>query len=271
MLKQLRVLLNNEFDPAFAKRAEDIFETVEQLKPGKILDAGCGRGFYSHSLSLFPFVKEIHGVDINTEYISIAKKHCTDKKIKLTKASLCSLPYPDDYFDYIVFSEVLEHISDEEKALNELRRVLKKGGIMSITVPHDNYPFLWDPLNWLLEKTTKRHIPKHIWWLAGIWADHERLYSEENLLSLIRKTHYKIKSSHRTLNWCWPFSHFLLYGLGKNILSLFHIREFNRFDFYPKKSIIQLLAKLFSFPSFFLDKKIPLQSSVNIILTVQKC
>ena len=52
MLKKLENLLKSEIDPVFAKRAEFIFEEVEKIKTQKILDAGCGRGFYVKALTL---------------------------------------------------------------------------------------------------------------------------------------------------------------------------------------------------------------------------
>ena len=45
------------------------------------------------------------------------------------------LPFPDDTFDRIIASEVLEHVSDDQAALNEILRVLKPGGTLAATVP----------------------------------------------------------------------------------------------------------------------------------------
>lgn len=269
--KALKDLLETEIDPAFAQRAQFIFDNIECAKPKYILDAGCGRGFYSHASALFSFVKKIYGIDINKKYLQIAKTHCTNKKIVLKESSLYSLPFADNTFDCIIFSEVLEHLSNEKKALNELSRVLKQDGMLLLTVPNSNYPFLWDPVNWFLEKIFKTHIPKHIWWLAGIWADHERLYSQLSLKTLLQKNDFKIQTIKATMHWCWPFSHFFLYGIGKNMISFLNIQQVNRFNFSPKKPIIHFLAKLFIFPSLLFDKKIPLRSSVNLLSSIKKC
>ncbi len=74
MYKNLENLLQAEIDPAFARRARYIFEEVKKARPKKILDAGCGRGFYLRALGFFPFVHEIHGIDINEKYLDVAKK-----------------------------------------------------------------------------------------------------------------------------------------------------------------------------------------------------
>ena len=48
-----------------------------------------------------------------------------------------NIPYGDNYFDYIICFQILEHINDDLKAMHELYRVLKKGGRAFIQVPID--------------------------------------------------------------------------------------------------------------------------------------
>ncbi len=183
MIPRLQQLLDSEIDPAFAKRAAFIFQTIERKRPKKILDAGCGRGFYIYCLQYYRFIKEIHGIDVNKQYLAIARKNITDNRVKITNSNVYHLPYNNNYFDLIICSEVLEHLLDDGRALLELRRVLKKNGILIITVPNKNFPFFWDPLNWILMHFFKTHINKNIWWLAGICADHERLYQEKSWIN----------------------------------------------------------------------------------------
>lgn len=271
MLKKLKDILENEFDPAFEKRVKFIFKTVEKYKPKKILDAGCGRGFYLKVLSFYSFPKEIHGIDINNHYLNVARQICNDKRVIIKQANIYSLPYPKNYFDLVIASEILEHLNDDLKALKELKRVLKLNGYLLITVPNFNFPFLWDPINWLLMKIFKTHINKDIWWLAGIWADHERLYSAETLKKIIWKTGFKIKKIEYGLQWCWPFSHFLLYGVGKNLVEKFNFKQFNRFEFKKKQGFYRLITLIFKIPSHFLDNLIlKKSSSVNLLVTLKK-
>lgn len=167
MQKKLKNFLKTEIDPAFAERAKIIFKTIEEYKPQKILDVGCGRGFYLYAISRYRFVKEIYGIDINNKYLKIAKKLCQDERIKIQKASVYKLPYENNFFDLVICSEVLEHLKNDKKALVELHRVLKPKGKLIVTVPNYNFPFLWDPLNWVLMHFFNKHINKNIWWLAG--------------------------------------------------------------------------------------------------------
>lgn len=269
-MQQLKHLLDSEFDPGFEARARFIFEALDQKKPQKILDAGCGRGFYSYALSFFLFVKEIQSFDINESYISLAKSHCTDKRIHIQKASIYNLPYPNNYFDFIVFSEVLEHLKDEKNALKELKRVLKKNGIIALTVPDVQFPFLWDPLNWLLMTFFGTHISKDIWWLAGIWADHERLYSIDELKKIVGNNSFKYEKCEKVVHWSWPFAHFILYGIGKNLIERFGLEIGNRFLYKKKNTIMTTLASIMKAPSTYLDTKLPISSAINICMLLRK-
>jgi len=251
MQKQLLNILQAEIDPAFAKRARYILHEVEKQKPKKILDIGCGRGFYIKSLSLFNFTKEICGIDLNPLYVEKAKKSYPDnKRIRVKTGTIIDLPYPDEYFDFIICSEILEHVPDDKKALRELRRVLKYNGKLLVTVPNLYFPFFWDPVNWLLMRLFHTHVHKDIWWLAGIWADHVRLYTDEQMQKLIIKQGFTVKESVGIIHYCWPFTHFLLYGIGKNIVERMGASEFDRFTF-KKKPFANFLSSIFSFPSRF--------------------
>jgi len=54
------------------------------------------------------------------------------------KADICNLPFQDNSYDYIFCNHVLEHIPDDGKAMQELYRVLKPGGIAILQVPLEN-------------------------------------------------------------------------------------------------------------------------------------
>jgi len=53
------------------------------------------------------------------------------------KADICDLPFENDHFDIIFCNHVLEHIVDDKKAMQELYRVLKKGGMAILQIPQD--------------------------------------------------------------------------------------------------------------------------------------
>lgn len=263
-------ILRTEIDPAFEKRSRYILEELAKQKPKSILDAGCGRGFYVKTVSFFDFPQKITGIDIQDIYVKKAQKITRDdSRISVQKASIYALPFKDNSFDFIINSEVLEHLDNDVKAINELHRVLKKDGVIVITVPNNNFPFLWDPLNWLLMRLFNSHIPKHIWWLAGIWADHERLYTKKEIVSLVEKK-FAIKKQYSVVRACWPFSHFLLYGVGKNIVERFGGGAFDRFSMEKDKPLSRVLAYCMSLPTRFFDTNTSFEPSVNHVLICQK-
>lgn len=264
-----RRLLQTEIDPAFSKRTELILHEVLTKKPKTILDAGCGRGFHLKTLSSIPFIKKLHGVDLNKEYIGRAKKIVKNKKVIFQQASLYNLPYKDNSFDFVLCSEVLEHLKNDHQAVKELYRVLKKGKTLMVTVPNLNFPFLWDPLNWLLMRTFKTHINKNIWWLAGIFADHERLYTQKSLILLLQKHGFKVKKTQKIIRYCLPFSHFLLYGLGKNLVERFGVDGFDRFS-AKKRPLSKLFSLIFRLPSLLDPKDMTGKPSVGIVITAIK-
>jgi SAM-dependent methyltransferase len=53
------------------------------------------------------------------------------------KADICNLPFPDNEYDIILCNHVLEHIPDDTKAMQELYRVLKPGGMAILQIPQD--------------------------------------------------------------------------------------------------------------------------------------
>jgi SAM-dependent methyltransferase len=97
----------------------------------KILDAGCGPGIYSLTLLKKNF--DVFAIDIDKEKLDFLKKN--SNLIHLTLGDITKLPFKSNFFDFIVCSDVLEHIKEDGKALSELTRVLKIGGTMVITVP----------------------------------------------------------------------------------------------------------------------------------------
>ena len=98
----------------------------------KILEIGAGSTPHYH------FIKhtydEYHIVE-TSEYAM--NYHKDNKKFQLTKYDGKNLPYKDNSFDRIIISHCLEHILSPEDFLNEMMRVLKIGGVLSIWLPTD--------------------------------------------------------------------------------------------------------------------------------------
>jgi ubiquinone/menaquinone biosynthesis C-methylase UbiE len=210
-------MTRNEADMAFKKRVQTIFEWINPHDESVILDCACGRGFY---LNMFRYVSrcKLVGLELDWSVIQKAKRnigHLPD--ILLTNANIYQLPYPDNTFDGVILSEILEHVDRDVDGLKEVYRVLKPGGVVAITVPNANYPFWWDPINKSLETVFNTHIGSGP--LAGIWANHVRLYTPDQLSQAVKAAGFVVEEERAFTHYSFPFIHNLVYGLGKPLLE----------------------------------------------------
>ena len=172
-------MVRNEADMAYRRRIQTIFEWLDPQAGDRILDGGTGRGFYLKFIRTV-CAASLAGVELEYPILTIAQRALDGLNgITLINGSLYYLPLPPCTFDKAILSEVLEHVPNDARALREVARVLKPGGLIAITVPNANYPFWWDPINRTLETIFHTHIRRG--WLAGIWANHVRLYTPDKL------------------------------------------------------------------------------------------
>ena len=215
--RTLELMTRNEADMAYKKRVRTVFEWLDPHDDDVILDGGCGRGYY---LNMFRYVSQcrLFGVELDAEIAAKARRNVGHLPgVTVLNASLYTLPFADASIDKVILSEVLEHVPDDVAALCEVRRVLRPGGVAAITVPNANYPFWWDPINKTLETLTGRHISKGP--LAGIWANHERLYTREALRATVTGAGLRVEAERAFTHYCFPFIHNIVYGLGKPLLE----------------------------------------------------
>ncbi|MCK4669639.1 MAG: class I SAM-dependent methyltransferase [Nanoarchaeota archaeon] len=98
----------------------------------KTLDVACADGSFSAKLKK-DFGFETHGIDISKNAVKSANNRGVKAKVhNLEKA----IPYPDGSFDLVLASEVIEHLYDTDFFISELKRVLRKGGILILTTPN---------------------------------------------------------------------------------------------------------------------------------------
>ncbi len=213
----LALMTRNEADMAFKKRVRTIFEWLDPQDDDVILDCACGRGFY---LNMFRYVSRARlvGLELDWPIVRQAARHVGHMDgVGLTQADIYYLPFPDNHFDGVILSEILEHLDDDVAGLREVWRVLKPGGVVAITVPNANYPFLWDPLNKTLETLFHTHISRGP--LAGIWANHVRLYQRDQLRRVVEAAGFIVEQERAFTHYSFPFLHNIVYGLGKPLLE----------------------------------------------------
>ena len=107
---------------SFRHNANTFERFADQVGSSKrVLDAGCG---FKPWLPLFDEATQYIGVDYSSQWSSAD-----------ALASIDHLPFPDDTFDAVICSEVLEHTRYPERCIEELRRVCKPGGVLYISTP----------------------------------------------------------------------------------------------------------------------------------------
>lgn len=180
-----------------------------------VLDLGCGSG--RHTAAVYDMDRCLAvGADTNLADLQTARSrllwhdgltHHAKGRWSLAGADITHLPFKDHSVDLVICSEVLEHVPDDRKAIEECLRVLKGGKNLVISVPR-RWP---EAICWALSRqyrTTK--------------GGHLRIYHRENLIRQVQntgrvrhwKTHYA-HSLHAPFWWlkclvgpqrnnCWP-------------------------------------------------------------------
>jgi GT2 family glycosyltransferase/ubiquinone/menaquinone biosynthesis C-methylase UbiE len=125
------------------------YHAAKELVKGKVvLDIACGEGYGSEILSVN--AEKVIGIDIDEKTIEHARNTYKNKKINFLCGSTDNIPLPDNSIDIAVSYETIEHISEgsQKKFLEEIKRVLKKDGILIISTPDKiNYSDRYDHKN----------------------------------------------------------------------------------------------------------------------------
>lgn len=210
----LDVILRNEADMAFRRRARILLDYLELQDGESVFDCGCGMGFFLMTLGKLRKLKLV-GLDGDMQRLHWAQRERVPAS--LLTGNIFDLPIADETFDKVLFTEVLEHLSDDRRGLREIYRILKPGGILALSVPHAHYPFWWDPLNAIWIRVGGQPIRKGP--IAGIWSNHERLYEPDDLVKKMLEAGFELETVEEQTHYSFPFIHFLVYGIGKPLIE----------------------------------------------------
>ncbi len=133
--------INVEISDLIIKRGTDlnkrcVEEILKEVKSKNVLEVGCGSGYLAKKLSKN---NKVTAVDIN---IGKELKNLESETLSLFEASAEILPFADKSFDVVICTHTLEHVRDLQKALSELRRLVRSKLI--IVVPKER-PYLFCP------------------------------------------------------------------------------------------------------------------------------
>lgn len=146
----------------FRSRNRLIEQTIRHLFPdaGSVLEIGCGTGYTLKALRNALPGAELTGTELFDEGLRVARERWPG--MRLIQADARALPF-DREFDLAGAFDVLEHIDEDGSALVELRRVVRPGGGVIVTVPQHQW----------------------LWSAADDYAHHQRRYSRSQLVSLV--------------------------------------------------------------------------------------
>lgn len=151
-----------------------IMKMIKSVLPkGTILDVGCGTGSLMLQLTLAGYT--VNGADLSDECIRNTKDRmrafAPDTKPIIKKCNAEAIDFPDRTFDALIAAEILEHVDDDRKAVNEFYRLLKPRGICLITVPAN----------------------QNLWDISDEMAGHKRRYSKDALMRLFNSRSFKVE------------------------------------------------------------------------------
>jgi ubiquinone/menaquinone biosynthesis C-methylase UbiE len=98
------------------------------------LDVGCGTGIFTKLISDTCAPAEVFAVDPEDAQIDYARRQFSLARTNFRIADGCALPFPDSMFDIAVSALVMNFISDRPRALSEMRRVVRAGGMVGAYV-----------------------------------------------------------------------------------------------------------------------------------------
>lgn len=112
-----------------------LIRTFVPLEDARILDIGCGVGTYVRKLR--EFAPAVVGIDIDRVRLTNGARETPGLLLAASEA----LPFPEGVFDMVLLNEVIEHVRDDRRTLEEATRVIRPGGHVVLFAPNRFFPF----------------------------------------------------------------------------------------------------------------------------------
>ena len=164
------------------------FSNIYLSRGNKILDVGCGEGRHifgamdaQSGLNLFGVDMDIPSLEKSNEGLDFFRE-MDFNLVKFLQGSIYNLPFQDNELDVVICSEVLEHLEDYNKAIQEIHRVLKPGGYFLASVPS----FLPEKICWMLSKEYQ-NMP----------GGHVRIFKKSNILKVMQDHNFSFIQSEK--------------------------------------------------------------------------
>ncbi|MBL7817343.1 MAG: class I SAM-dependent methyltransferase [Saprospiraceae bacterium] len=230
----------------FKARGEIIVTHLQRVFKGKtpikILNIGAATG---RSSELLMQLGDVTSIEYDQDCYEFSRDVV---KLSIQQGSILDLDFPDNTFDLVCAFDVIEHVEDDAKAVSEMRRVCKQGGVMCVTVPA--FMFLW----------SEHDVVNH----------HFRRYTSAILRGLFERQNEVV--FHSFFNF-WLFFPIALFRLLAKILPLKKkTSEETASDFSVGKGglINSLFYTIFKSENLFLSRFVSLPIGVSILSTWRK-
>jgi ubiquinone/menaquinone biosynthesis C-methylase UbiE len=145
-------------------RRQSVVEALQPAADDSILDIGCGAGHLVQALANCPNAPcRIVGIDVGSEQLAAARDQCSDlHSVEIRHSDATDMDFDTESFDKVASIQTLEYIDDVDRALAEIRRILKPGGrVVVVSVLWDHWRFHGpDPvLNGRIIEAFRAHCP----------------------------------------------------------------------------------------------------------------
>lgn len=191
-----------------------------------VLDVGCGNG--QNSLLAAGKVKQVIGFDIDKTQLKIAGVEAEKRELANVRFDCVSaeekLPFKQNQFDKVIFLGVLEHLSNRENILKEIKRVMKPGGKLLLGIPN--------------EMTGWKKLQMSVGIQHFTDPDHELEFTKRSISDLLVKTGFKVLSIDPTaFDTPWAGLIDVVGGISLNFYQKLLFWKWNEVKKNPEESI----------------------------------
>ncbi len=151
-------------DLHFVQRLEIASTLITERFPrdARVLDLGCGAGVLTERLVAAGH--NVDAVDMSPDMVEFSKQRLSkydSSKYRLARAECSALPFSDDAFDVVACIGVFGYMDDVDAAIREIKRVLRPGGTLVLSIRNLDHVTVFDGFFWL--KAPFVALPKALW------------------------------------------------------------------------------------------------------------